>query len=462
MVAPEPSRSQDIERSVIKKVLTRLVPFLSFLYVFNLMDRGNISIAALTMKTDLHMSDRAYGLGVGIFFIGYFIFEVPSNLVMERVGARRWIARIMLTWGLISASMMFIRTPLSMCVLRFLLGVAEAGFYPGILLYLTYWVPGTARTRVLSSFLALNAVLSLIGGPMGALLLKMNGVGGLAGWQWLFLMEGTPSILLAFAVLKILKDSPQQARWLTPEEKTWITESLAREERTSQNVKHLSFRVALSEPRILHLCLIFFLTAVAGNAVGSFAPEMIQTRSGGQWSASFVSFIGVVPAIVGALAMFLSAFHSDRTGARRTHVLFGYAIAGVGYLLCAFVSGPHATPAILTLFALSINALGERIAAGSYWTLTTNLMGARAAAGGIAFINSVGNLGGFFGPSLMAEFKTRTHGGFTAGLCMAAGLFFAASYGAYRLRRDAPAHPSPEEQFVEATAAASQPEQHIP
>jgi MFS family permease len=160
--------------------------------------------------------------------------------------------------------------------------------------------------------------------------------------------------------------------------------------------------------------------------------------------------------------MFLSAFHSDRTGARRTHVLLGYTVAGLGYLLCAFVSGPHVTPAILTLAALSLNALGERIAAGSYWTLTTNLMGARAAAGGIAFINSVGNLGGLFGPSLMAEFKTRTHGGFTAGLCMAAGLFFAAAYGAYLLRRDAPVHPSPEEQLVEDTAALSQPEQHIP
>jgi ACS family tartrate transporter-like MFS transporter len=453
---------QDIERSVIKKVLTRLVPFLSFLYVFNLMDRGNISLAALTMKTDLHLSDRAYGLGVGIFFIGYFIFEVPSNLIMERVGARRWIARIMLTWGLISASMMFIRTPVSMCVLRFLLGVAEAGFYPGILLYLTYWVPGTARTRVLSSFLALNAVLGLIGGPIGSLLLKMNGVGGLAGWQWLFLMEGTPSVLLAFAVWKILPDSPMRAAWLSAEEKAWIADSLAREERTSQNVKHLSFRVALSEPRILHLCLIFFLTAVAGNAVGSFSPEMIQVRSGGQWSASFVAFVGIVPAIVGALAMFLSAFHSDRTGARRTHVLWGYTIAGLGYLACAFVSGPHVTPAILTLAALSLNTLGERVAAGSYWTLTTNLMGTRAAAGGIAFINSVGNLGGFFGPSLMAEFKTRTGGGYSAGLCMAAGLFFAAAVGAYRLRRDAPTHRSPEEQFAEETAAVSQPEQHIP
>jgi len=464
MTVQEPVSSKAIESAVIEKVLTRLVPFLAILYVFNLLDRGNVGIAKVAMMKDLAFSDRVYGLGAGIFFIGYFIFEVPSNLIMERVGARRWIARIMLSWGAISTCMMFVRTPFSFYALRFLLGVAEAGFYPGILLYLTYWVPGKARARVIARFLAFTGVMSLIGGPLGGRLLALDGVSGLHGWQWLFMMEGTPSILLAFVVLFWLPDRPARASWLSPEEKGWITESLAQEERAGQQVKHLSFKVALSEPRILHLCLIFFLTAVAGNAVGSFAPEMLKLRSGApghQWTDSYVATIGTIPGVIGALAMVFSATQSDRSGKRRSFVLIGYIIAGLGYLLCGFVSGPNATPAILTLVALSINALGERSAAGSYWALTTNLMGARAAAGGIAFINSVGNLGGFFGPILMAEFKTRTHGGFREGLCMAAGLFFAAAFAAYLLRRDPPVHPSPEEQFVEETAAASQPEPHI-
>jgi ACS family tartrate transporter-like MFS transporter len=460
MTAQEPLSVQNIEASVVTKVMMRLVPFLAILYVFNLLDRGNVGIAKVAMSKDLIFSDRVYGLGAGIFFIGYFLFEVPSNLIMERVGARRWIARIMLSWGAISSCMMFVHSPISFYTLRFLLGVAEAGFYPGILLYFTYWVPGSARARIIAGFLALTGILSLVGGPIGGRLLALDGVSGLHGWQWLFMMEGVPSILLAFVVLFVLPDGPARASWLTTEEKTWLAESLAREERTGRQVKHLSFRSALSEPRVLHLCLIFILTATAGNAVGSFAPEMLKLRSGPPghlWSDPYVATIGIVPGVIGAFAMVFSAFASDRTGSRRNFVLIGYIVAGLGFIYCGFVP-----TAGLTLVALSINALGERCAAGSYWALTTNLMGARAAAGGIAFINSVGNLGGFFGPIMMAEFKTRFHGGFREGLCMAGGLFFAAAYGAYRLRRDGPGHPSSEEQFVEATAAASQPEQHIP
>ncbi len=457
MTVLEPSRDQTIENAIVKKVLMRLIPFLAILYLFNLMDRGNVSIAALTMQKDLHFNDEVYGLGAGIFFIGYFLLEVPSNLIMQRVGARRWIARIMLTWGAISTSMMFVHTPMSFYSLRFMLGLAEAGFYPGILLYLTYWVPGRARARVLGSFLALNGILSLLGTPLGALLLKMNGIGGLAGWQWLFLVEGVPSVLLAFVVLKILPDRPTDVGWLSPEEKVWITESLIEEERTGQQVKHLSFRVALMEPRILHLCLIFILTATAGNAVGFFGPALLKFRSGGLWSDPVVVLMTGIPGLVGAIAMVFAAAHSDRTGARRYHVMFGYIVAGFGFLACVF-----APTAGLTVVALSLNVLGERSAAGSYWALTTNLMGARAAAGGIAFINSVGNLGGFLGPFLMGKLKTWSHGDFKPGLYTAAGLFFAAAFAAYLLRRDPPINPSPEERFVEETAAASQPEPHIP
>jgi ACS family tartrate transporter-like MFS transporter len=423
--------SMQIEKAVVSKVLTRLVPFLALLYVAALLDRSNVSIAALTMKQDLKFSGTVYGIGAGIFFIGYFIFEVPSNLIMERVGARRWIARIMLTWGILSGCMMFVRTPLSFYIMRFLLGVAEAGFYPGIILYLTYWVPGGARTRVLARFLALTSILGLIGGPLGGQLLRLNGLGGLTGWQWLFLLEAVPSVLFAFVVLTILPDVPAQATWLTQQEKDWIAERITREVDSDHRVEHLSFRVALSDPRILRMCLIFFSAAVGGNMVGFFGPQLIKSRSGGMWPDWYVATIGVIPALVGAIAMVLAAGHSDRSGHRKRHVMVGYLVGALGYLICAFApTGPT------TIAALSLNALGERIAAGSYWALTSNLLGRRAAAGGIAFINSVGNLGGFFGPVLMGRLNDSTHGNFRAGLFIATGLYCLSSLVACLLTKD--------------------------
>lgn len=457
MTARTLTDSAELERSVIKKVLTRLVPFLAILYVFNLLDRGNVGIAAMAMKRDLKFSDTVYGLGAGMFFIGYFFFEVPSNLIMERVGARRWIARIMVSWGAVSAAMMFVRTPLSFYTLRFLLGLAEAGFYPGIILYLTYWVPSNVRAQVISRFLSLTAILGLVGGPIGGLLLKLNGFYGLSGWQWLFLLEGLPSILIGFVVWRVLPNGPAQATWLRQEEQEWITARLAHEAKNDQRVQHLSFRVALSEPRIRQLCSIFLLTSTGGNAVGFFGPQLIQSRSGGAWSDSYVATMNTIPALVGAIAMVIAAAHSDRTGRRRRHVTLGYFIAGLGFLACI-----HAPSAPWVIVALSLNTLGERTAAGSYWALTTNLMGARAAAGGIAFINSVGNLGGFFGPTLMGELKSRSHGGYSMGLYTAAALLFLGAFQSYLLRRQPAADTIPIPELTEGTAAAAQPEQRTP
>lgn len=430
--------SKALERAVVIKLMTRLIPFLAILYVFCLLDRGNVSIAALTMQRDLAFSDKVYGLGAGIFFIGYFLFEVPSNLIMERVGARKWIARIMVTWGVISAAMMFVSTPLSFYCMRFLLGLAEAGFYPGVLLYFTFWVPAKLRARVISRFLALTALLGLFGGPLGGLLLKLNGWHGLHGWQWLFLIEGIPSVLLSVAVLKFLPDSPRHAIWLTEPEKQWLANQLEHDSKTQKRVGHLNWRQALTEPRILHLCLIFIMTATAGNAIGFFGPQLLKARSSGLWSDSFVASVGIIPAIVGAISMALASAHSDRTGKRQHHVVLGYSIAACGFLLCAFM--PTSWGVIV---ALSITALGERIAAGSYWAVTTNLLGARAAAGGLAFINSVGNLGGFIGPFLMGELKTRSGGAFGAGLSTAAGLMLCAALMALlTLKPPAPSQPT--------------------
>ena len=239
------------------------------------------------MQKNLKFSDTVYGFGAGIFFLGYFLFEVPSNLIMERAGARRWIARIMVTWGIISAAMMFVRSPGSFYGLRFLLGLAEAGFYPGILLYLTYWVPASLRAQVISRFLALSAILGLFGGPIGGALLKLDGWHGLTGWQWLFLLEGIPSVLMGFVVLRALPDSPNQAAWLTQREKDWLAARLARDAAEEKRLPHLTWGAALTDPRLLYLCLVFFLTAVAGNAVGFFGPQLVKARSGGVWSGFF-------------------------------------------------------------------------------------------------------------------------------------------------------------------------------
>lgn len=419
----EPAQSQEIERAVVKKILWHLVPFLAMLYTFCILDRGNITIANLQMKQQLHFSGSIYGFGNGIFFIGYFLFEVPSNLIMERVGARRWIARIMITWGLISASMMFVHTPFSFYALRFLLGVAEAGFYPGVLLYLTYWVPASARAKVISNFLFLTAIFGLLGGPIGGQLLRLDGWHGLAGWQWLFLLEGLPSAFIGLFVFKLMPDSAEKANWLSPTEKFWIANKLAEESKGAERVPHFSWRVALSEPRILALCLIFFVTATGNNCIGSVIPELIKSRSGmpgHQWSNPLVASVLIIPALVGATAMVLASSHSDRTNKRRLHVVTGYLIGGLGFLICLALPN-----ALGVLLAISVSALGERIAAGSYWAVTTNLMGARAAAGGIAFINSVGNLGGFVGPILMGRLRDISHDDFTPGILVGGVLMIA-------------------------------------
>ncbi len=435
MPVDEAERSREIEKSVIRKIMVGLVPFLAILYTFNLLDRGNVSIAALTMQKDLNFSNTIFGFGVSVFFIGYFLFEVPSNIIMEKFGARRWIARIMLTWGVISCCMMFMKSPVSFYSLRFLLGVAEAGFFPGIILYLTYWTPASVRAQVIARFLALTSFFSLIGGPLGGVLLRMNLYGGIKGWQWLFLLEGIPSILLGLVVWKVLPDRPADTRWLTDDEKKWIRDRLEIDNSNKERVHHSSLLASLSDPRVLHLCLIFILSATAGNAVGSFTPQMIKAKSSGLWSDSFVSFIGIIPGIVGAIAMVIGARHSDRTGKRRHHVVIGYFIAGLGYLACVY-----APTAPMVLLGLSIYALGERVAAGSYWAMTTSLMGARAAAGGIAFINSVGNLGGFFGPNIMGFLLDKTHGGYSAGLWFATGAMVLTSFVSFLLRRHPQEH----------------------
>ena len=463
MIDQATSAAKATERSVITKLMWGVVPFLALLYMFNILDRTNVSIAALTMQKDLGFSKSIYGFGAGIFFIGYFILEVPSNLIMQRVGARRWIARIMISWGIISASMMFVRTPISFYSLRFLLGLAEAGFYPGIILYLTYWVPSVVRTQVIARFLAITAFAGIAGPFLGAVLLRLDGVGHLHGWQWLFLVEGLPSVALGALVLAVLPNSPAEAAWLTADEKAWIITSLARDNSSKDRLHHDSLLKSLSDPRILHLCLIFIVTSTGGNMIGFFAPQLLDLRSGSHWSNSFISMIMFVPALLGAIAMMIAAYFSDRSGNRRLHVALGYFVAGLGFLACVY-----APSASWVVAALALNTLGERCAAGSYWAVTTDLMGVKAAAGCIAFINSVGNLGGFVGPWLMGIVLDKTHGNYNVGLYTAFVLLVVGAALSLLLRRrtvggnDSPGSVVTAGEASEDTIAAiAQPEQSM-
>jgi ACS family tartrate transporter-like MFS transporter len=429
----ELTTESELQKAVVKKFMIRLIPFLSLLYAFCIIDRTNVTTASIDMTRDLKFSNTVYGMGAGLFFIGYFLFEVPSNLIMERVGARRWIARIMFTWGIISCCFMMIKTPASFYSLRFLLGIAEAGFYPGILLYLTYWVPALLRARIVSRFLALTAVLSLVSAPLGSYLLTLKGVLGLKGWQWLFLLEGLPSALLGFAVLFFLEDQPRHAKWLTDAEKDWVERNVARDTSLAGKVEHLTLKTAFTEPRILLLCLVFLLQGTGNNALGFFTPKVLTAASHGNWSSSFIALILGIPAMVGALAMVLAAEHSDRSGRRRLHVVFGYCFAGVAMLAMATLGTTTALMVCLCLIAL-----GERIAAASYWAMTANLLGVRAAAGGIAMINSIGSLGGFIGPNVMGVVTERNHNHYGPGLAIAATLMFAGGAAALFLPADKP------------------------
>lgn len=419
-VETSPSAPEEVmERAVLGKVARRLIPFIALIYAFNILDRTNIGVASLTMKPDLGLSDTVYGLGAGMFFIGYFFFEVPSNLILERVGARIWIARIMFTWGAVSAAMMFVTTPFWFYVMRFLLGVAEAGFYPGMILYLTYWFPTVQRAQAVARFVAVSAIVGVVGGPLSGALLGMDGILGLKGWQWLFLLEGLPSCLLGFAVLRYMTDRPEKAEWLHEEERSWLISRLARE-RAHRDLHHgLSFRQALASPLLLHFCALFFFYVSAGYGMSFFVPQILKAQT--SWTDQQIALAAALPGLAGAIAMLMSAAHSDRTCERKYHVAVGAAVAAVGIVLTAISSNP-----VFTMAALVIVSLGNGACQGPFWAMPTSMLSGAAAAGGIAFINSVGNLGGFAGPALMGRLKDVTQG-YQAGLFVLAGMLLTAS-----------------------------------
>lgn len=385
--------------AVLRKVMWRLVPFLAVLYFFNILDRSNVGFARLTMQDDLQMSPAVFDLGYGIFYFGYLVFEVPANLLLRRVGARRWIARIMVTWGLVSCATLAVTGPTSFYLVRILLGVAEAGFFPGIILYLTYWFPARERARMTAYFMMAIAVAGILGNPLsGAILQYLDGLAGLKGWQWLFLLEGIPSVVLGFVVLAWLPDGPAQADWLSSSERAWLSERLAAEDQYRRARHGADLRRALVDGRVWLLIAVYFTVAVGSNASGSYFPQLIGNRFQG-WSKLAIGLLAALPHLCAVVGMTLLAAHSDRTGRRRLHVALAAFLAAAGWTLSACTTSPW-----LGLAGFCLAQTGMLSMLPPFWALPTSFLSGTAAAGGIALINSVANLGGLLGPSILGRF----------------------------------------------------------
>jgi ACS family tartrate transporter-like MFS transporter len=390
----------ELETSTIRAISMRLIPFLVMAYFFAYLDRVNLGIAALTMNAELKFSPAVFGWGAGIFFIGYFIFEVPSNLALEKFGASRWIARIMVTWGIISALMAIVSGEWSFYILRFLLGVAEAGFFPGIILYLTYWFPAEYRARFLGAFAVAVPVSTVIGAPVSGLLLGLDGAMGLKGWQWLFVIEGIPSVLLGIVTWFYLTDRPEKADWLNVEQKVWLASKLQAENAAKQAVEHLSLGRALSSGKVMTLSLIYFGYVGAVYGMQFWLPQIVKAF--GLTNAQ-TGFVTAIPYLFGAIAMILWARHSDATRERVAHV-------GGPLLLTALALGvsSYTTDPTTTMIVLTVAAIGMFCTFAVFWTLPTAWLSGTGAAGAIALINSIGNLAGFGGPYLIGWVKEAT------------------------------------------------------
>jgi len=395
-----------LDRAIVK-ARRRLVPFLFLLYIAAYLDRVNIGFAALQMNAALGLSATTYAWGAGVFFVSYVVFEIPSNVVLARVGARLWIARIMITWGVVSAAMMFVRGANSFYVMRFLLGAAEAGFFPGIIFYLTRWFPERERARAVAGFMTAVLAAGIVGGPVSGALLSLDGAFGLAGWRWLFLLEGVPAVALGFVVLGAMTELPADADWLTPDERAALAERLAVESRVQRRDAG-SLAAAVGNPRIWLLASVYFTVPVALYATSFWLPQILKSASGG--SDFEVGALSAIPYAFGAVGMMLAGRHSDRTGERRWHVAIAAAAGGAAFAASAFV-----TSLLPSIVLLSIAMVGLASMFGPFWTLATALVNGVGAAAGIALVNAVGNIGGFVGPYILGYVRDTT-GSFAAGL----------------------------------------------
>ncbi|MDB5637070.1 MAG: putative transport protein superfamily [Bradyrhizobium sp.] len=412
----------EVEIRTIAKVSKRLVPFLIVCYFVAYLDRVNVGFAALTMNQDLGLSQTAFGFGAGIFFIAYFIFEVPSNLLLERFGARKWIARIMLSWGILSGTMAFIpaiarviglSNENTFYLVRVLLGVAEAGFFPGIIFYLTLWFPAEYRARIVGYFMAAIPLSTVIGAPISGALLYLHGGFGLAGWQWLFIIEAVPAIILAGVVFFYLTDRPADAAWLAIDERSWLAERLTLEQRQRQAVRDYSVAEALVNPRVIGLSLVYFGAVATNYGLSFFLPQIVKTFGLNTFLTTLVS---ATPYAVGVVGMVWWGRRSDRVAERRFHTAFPLFVAAAGIAVSTALDDPT-----LKMIALCVAGFGIFACLPIFWTLPTAFLSGAAAACGIAVINSIGNLAGFAGPFAMGWIKDHT-GSYAGGLLLLAAL----------------------------------------
>jgi D-galactonate transporter len=396
-----------IEKRTIAKVTWRLVPFLMLCYFVAYLDRVNVGFAALTMNKALGISATAYGFGAGIFFFSYFIFEVPSNLALERFGARKWIARIMLSWGILSGAMALVSGEYSFYLVRVLLGAAEAGFFPGIIFYLTLWFPGTYRARIIGWFMAAIPLSSVLGFPVSGLILNLDGGYGLAGWQWLFILEAAPALILSAFVFFYLTDRPADAKWLEPDERAWLARRLSAEAQQKEDVHGISVKQALLNPKVLALAVVYFGAVATNYGIAFWLPQIVK---GFGLTNVQTGFVSAIPYIVGTIGMVVWSRRSDEKLERKLHAAVPFLIAAVGIAGSTLVDSP-----VLKMIALSVGAFGVFSVLPVFWTFPTSFLSGAAAAAGIAVINSVGNLAGFFGPFIMGWLKDYT-GNFASGL----------------------------------------------
>ena len=411
-----------VEVRTIAKVAKRLVPFLIVCYFIAYLDRVNVGFAALTMNQDLGLSQTAFGFGAGIFFIAYFIFEVPSNLLLERFGARKWIARIMLSWGIISGMMAFtpaiarvtgLGNEYSFYLIRVLLGAAEAGFFPGIIFYLTLWFPTEYRARIVGYFMAAIPLSTVIGAPISGALLYLHGGLGLAGWQWLFIVEALPSIILAGVVFFYLTDRPADAAWLAPDERKWLAERLELEQRSRKAVYDYTVFESLVNPRVLGLSLVYFGAVATNYGLSFFLPQIVKAFG---LNIFLTTPVSATPYVVGTIGMVWWGRRSDRVAERRFHTAFPLFLAAAGIAVSTALDDP-----LLKMISLCVAGFGIFACLPVFWTLPTAFLSGAAAAAGIAVINSIGNLAGFAGPFAMGWIKDHT-GSYAGGLLLLAAL----------------------------------------
>ena len=419
MVRSDPAVPIAIDASKLySKITWRLIPYIFILYILAYLDRVNVGFAAADMQRDLHLSNTVYGTGAGIFFLGSALFDLPSNLMLTRFGPRRWIARIMISWGIVATGMAFVTGAHSFYLLRFLLGLGEAGFFPGMILYLTFWFPSAERARAIAKFMTATSLAGVVGGPLSSSLLNFEGRSGLHGWQWLFLSEGLPTILLGISVLFLLKDKPDDATWLTTQEKEWLDTELERDRNEGGAAARHNLLDAFKLPLVWMLAVVFFISQIGVYTVNLWMPLVLKSfvHAGTGSDASLIARYATFPYLAAAIFTVLIGWSSDRTGDRRWHIAFCLLLSAIGF---SWVAVAHSLIAALVAFTLA--TMGWWGLMGPFWALPTRVLGGRAAAGGVAIITILGGIGGFTGPYLTGRLRDLTHS-FSAGLYFIAAL----------------------------------------